>query len=394
MPKSLGRRAAGVGLLLFALALVLAPQTSTEAAKSGLLLCYNVIIPSLFPFFVLSSLVVSLGFTGFLGRLLQPVMRPLFRLNGACASALALGFVGGYPVGAKTALHLYTSGQCSREEAQRLLAFCNNCGPAFILGVVGTGVFRSGSVGLLLCLTHMLSAFLVGILFRRRGERSPAAGAAPLAPPPAQSAGFAAAFTGAVKDSFMSVLAICAFVVFFTVLSQLLILSGLLPALAALLALPLSPLGVTAPWLSRLLIGMLEVSTGVTALTDGPLALRLASAAFLLGWGGLSVHCQALSFLSGSGLSVRPYFAGKLLQGLFSGGMVLLLFRFLPKETASVFAPSVSAAALPSLTGVLVLSLLACFALLLFFLLPALFSGKKQWKKPRGRCIMGKTRRR
>ena len=156
----------GVGLLCATLALLVDPQSAMKAARSGLALCGNVIIPSLFPFFVLSSLVVDLGLAGYLGRLLERVMRPLFRVNGACASALALGFIGGYPVGARTAISLYQSGMCSRTEAQRLLAFCNNSGPAFILGVVGAGVFASSRVGVLLCLAHALASVCVGVLFR------------------------------------------------------------------------------------------------------------------------------------------------------------------------------------------------------------------------------------
>ena len=161
-----------LGLLCAALALVLWPGEAMGAMRDGLKLCGNVIVPSLFPFFVLSSLVVELGMSRYLGRLFQPVMAPLFRVNGACASALALGFVGGYPVGARTAISLYQSGQCSKTEAERLLAFCNNSGPAFIFGVVGAGVFGSGALGLLLYLVHMAASLLVGLLFRfyRPGE--------------------------------------------------------------------------------------------------------------------------------------------------------------------------------------------------------------------------------
>ena len=147
-----------LGLLCAALALVLWPGEAMGAMRDGLKLCGNVIVPSLFPFFVLSSLVVELGMSRYLGRLFQPVMAPLFRVNGACASALALGFVGGYPVGARTAISLYQNGQCSKTEAERLLAFCNNSGPAFIFGVVGAGVFGSGALGLLLYLVHMAAS--------------------------------------------------------------------------------------------------------------------------------------------------------------------------------------------------------------------------------------------
>ena len=83
----------GLGLLLAALALVVWPGESMSAMKDGLQLCGNVILPSLFPFFVLSSLVVELGMSRYLGRLFQPVMAPLFRVNGSCAAALALSLI-------------------------------------------------------------------------------------------------------------------------------------------------------------------------------------------------------------------------------------------------------------------------------------------------------------
>ncbi len=103
-------------------------------------------------------------------------MRPLFHVSGACASAFALGFIGGYPVGAKTAISLYENGMCTKTEAERLLAFCNNSGPAFILGVVGAGVFASSRVGVLLYLAHAAASICIGILFRFTRPAQPPGG--------------------------------------------------------------------------------------------------------------------------------------------------------------------------------------------------------------------------
>ena len=100
-------------VLLSLLSLMMFPTQSVEAAKAGLELCGNVIIPSLFPFFVLSGLIVETGLVKHLGRLLQPVMKPLFNVGGSCAAAFALGVVGGYPVGAVTAIDLYKKGRCT-----------------------------------------------------------------------------------------------------------------------------------------------------------------------------------------------------------------------------------------------------------------------------------------
>ena len=321
----------GTGLLLWAAALVLWPRQSMEAMKDGLALCGNVILPSLFPFFVLSSLVVELGMSRYLGKLLEPVMVPLFRVNGACSAALALGFIGGYPVGARTAIQLYQNGQCSQTEAERLLAFCNNCGPAFILGVVGTGIFGSGKAGMLLYLVHLTASLLVGLLFRfyrpSQGPRPARAAGAQF-----QTVRFSTAFTRSVTGSLQSALNICAFILFFSVALRMLSQSGLMSAAADLIAAALKPLGMSRLWARRLLTGLLELSSGVSSLTDGCLSGRLSMAAFILGWAGVSVHCQVLAFLGDSGLSMGTYLVGKLLHGGLSALLAAWLFRRFPLE--------------------------------------------------------------
>ena len=374
----------GIGLVAATLALLLYPQTSMEAARTGLKLCGNVIIPSLFPFFVLSSLVVELGLAGYLGRLLEGVMRPLFGVSGACASAFALGFIGGYPVGAKTAIGLYQNGMCTKTEAERLLAFCNNSGPAFILGVVGAGVFASSRVGVLLCAAHALASVCIGVLFRfygRREERRRGVTA-----PPFKAQRFAAAFTGAVKNSFLSTLNICAFVVFFTVVIQMLVTSGFLPGLAQVLGTVLAPFGMTAEWAQRLLTGVVEISSGVWTLSgDGTLTGRLTMAAFMLGWAGISVHCQVLSFLGDSGLSPRTYLMGKLLHGGLAALFTAGLARVVPleAEVSAYLAQQVADIADTDFSSALALSVVCAWVVFLFFFLVAAAAARKGLGKRR-----------
>ena len=373
----------GLGLLWTALALVLWPGEAMGAMKDGLKLCGNVILPSLFPFFVLSSLVVELGMSRYLGRLLEPVMVPLFRVGGACSAALALGFMGGYPVGARTAIQLYQNGQCSRTEAERLLAFCNNSGPAFILGVVGAGVFGSGKAGLLLYLAHILASVCVGVLFRfykpshrprtyRRGG------------PQFQSASFPAAFTHSITGAMASALNICAFVLFFTVFLRLLSYAGVLGSLSRGLAVLLSPLGLSELWARRLLTGLLEISSGVTSLTDGALTGRLSMAAFMLGWAGASVHCQVLAFLGDSGLSMGTYVWGKLLHGILSSLLTAVLCALFPiSGPVSYFlAEQTETIAHLDFHQALTISAAAAWGLWLVFLALALYVVKKSSGKP------------
>ena len=357
---------AALALLTATAGLVAAPAQAIAGAKDGLTLCFNVIVPSLFPFFVLSSLVVDLGLAAYLGRAMEGLMRPLFRVSGSCAAAVALGFIGGYPVGARTALQLYEQGLCSKTEAERLLSFCNNSGPAFILGVVGAGIFGDSRVGLLLYLTHAMASLVVGLLFRFYGgsERKHAPKARPK---PIRTVTLPAAFTGAVSRSLQSTLNICAFVVFFAVVLRLLSAYGVLAALASLLSLA----GLEAEWAKRLVAGLLELSSGVASLQGGTeLTGRVSLAAFMLGWAGLSVHCQVLSFLVDSGLSARVYLAGKLCHGLIAAGLTYALTRLFPlsapvadylvDQTESIaaldFSTALAASTLAALAGWLILA--------------------------------------
>lgn len=313
----------GVALLLAAAALVAAPGQAADGAREGLSLCFNVIIPSLFPFFVLSSLVVNLGLASYLGRALEGLMRPLFRVGGCCSAAVVLGFIGGYPIGARTALHLYQQGLCSKPEAERLLAFCNNSGPAFILGVVGAGVFGDSRVGLLLYCTHAAASLLVGLLFRFHGG---SAQNTPPRPKPIETVTVPAAFTGAISQALQSTLGICSFVIFFAVVLRLLSVWGVIPALAGLLG----RLGIPPEWAERLAAGLLELSSGVSSLSGSSGFPGTASmAAFMLGWAGLSVHCQVLAFLVDSGLSARTYLAGKLCHGLAAAALTWTVSQFI-----------------------------------------------------------------
>ena len=374
----------GLGLLGCIVILLLYPAAAMEAAQSGLLLCFNVIIPSLFPFFVLSNLLVELGMVSYLEKLLAPIMAPLFRVPGAGGAALALGFVGGYPVGARTTLSLYEHGLCSRTQAERMLAFCNNSGPAFIFGVVGAGIFSSSKAGLMLYLAHAAASLCVGILFRFYKASEPAANNASL-PRRASAVPFPSAFTASVKDSFSATLNICSFVLFFTVTIRLLTLTGLFPALATLL----SGFGMDPLLGERLLTGLVELSSGVSSLQAGGTGSRLELAAFMLGWAGLSVHCQVLSFLGGSGLSVKPYFIGKLLHGCLSALFIAGLQQLFPLElpVSSALTEQVETLTHLDFATALTISTTAAWLVWLLFFALALFAAWKNSGKRRRKVI-------
>lgn len=256
-------------------------------------------------------------------------MYPLFRVGGACSGAFLLGILGGYPVGAKTAISLYEKGKVTKAEAERLLSFCNNSGPAFILGVVGAGIFASSAAGLLLYGAHVAASVLVGLIFRLYGDK--AIGSAEKSSSYALPVSISETFTQSVKNAFSSTMNICAFVIFFTVVIRLLFLTGVITKLSLFLSWLLRDLGLQQELIESILTGLIEMTSGVWSLRDmaSSLGTRLSMAAFILGWAGLSVHCQVLSFIGSSGLSTRTYFFGKLLHGGFSAALIYILSRLL-----------------------------------------------------------------
>ena len=160
-----------LGLLAVMAGLLAASETAAQAVREGLALCGGSVIPALFPFLVVSRLFVATGSAAALGRLLAPLTRRMLGVSGPGGTAVLLGLLGGYPVGAQTAGELVRTGAVSRQEGQRLLLFCNNCGPAFALGVAGVGCFGSLRAGAWLWLIHVSAAVLTALLTRHTSYR-------------------------------------------------------------------------------------------------------------------------------------------------------------------------------------------------------------------------------
>ena len=312
-------RLAVAGSLCAMAALIFASDQVIEACRYGLSLCCELIIPSLFPFFLISILMNRLGLPRMLGQLISPLSRLLFGVSGTGGTAFVMGLCGGYPLGAAYIADMYGSGSVSRDEAERLLGFCNNSGPAFLIGAIGTGLFSSVKAGLFLYMTHILAAALTGLVLRALlgAETEPEwheKGSSPAA--------FSPAFTETVKQAVVSVLNVCGYVICFTVLVGLLDADGFFSLIIGRLSW-LS--GAELHWVRAFLTGILELGSGVGQMRG--LALlpeNLALAAFLVGWGGISVHYQTMAQIAGTGLEGKYHFAGRLMSG--SIGAVLAYF--------------------------------------------------------------------
>ena len=303
---------------LFCLALVLKnSQIAIEYVTQGLLLCANTVIPSLFPFMVLSELIVS---GGILTRLPSALLAPLRRLlglpdTGVCA--VLLGLLCGFPIGARCAVSAYEQGSLTREETERVL-LCSNCpSSAFLISAVGVSLWGNRRLGVALYLTVLAVSLLTGILAnliaKKENPDRPISKTIPLVP---NTPAGATLFTKAIQSALGGILPVCAYVVFFS-------------ALTGTLQLILGRLGLPEEGVA-LLFCLFELSCGVSRAAS--ISNTIAGAylcAFAAGWSGLSVHCQMLAICDGKGLSLRPYLRAKLFAGLLCAlafGILITVF--------------------------------------------------------------------
>lgn len=297
-------------------ALLIFPKAAAEAVKDGLIMCVQVIIPSLFPFFIATNLLNELGASKLISNALAPFGARL-GISGHGVSAFIIGVTGGYPLGAAYTARLRSQGLISREEASRLLVFCNNSGPAFIVGAAGIGVFSSAAVGFFLYAVHILSALSFGIMICPKAPCDICYDEDIFAP-----VSFSAAITASVRRSADSVIGVCAFVIAFSALNG--VLDGM--DITRILAGELSyRLGAELSWCRALLSGILELGNGIGGMSGLDIRpLNLALAAFILSWGGLSVHFQTLAMISGTDIKTARYMIGRLIIALMAASLSLL----------------------------------------------------------------------
>lgn len=315
---------AAMGSLLFLALLSRYSTPCTQAVQTALHLCLTSAVPSLFPFFCASSLAISSGLAQSLGNWSAPLMRHIFHLPGCGAAALFLGFLGGYPAGARMAAELWHSGLCTKDEASALASVCNNTGPAFLIGMCGCGLFGSVRLGVFLYFVHIFSALITAFLLRPKQLPSATPSYRLSEPLP-----FSSLLTQSVLSAGRSCLMISAFILFFSVVLCLLRLTGLLSGLCILTGPLLSSFGLSDIGIQSLFTGVVELTQGLAALipSAGSLISRLTVASLLCAFGGLSVLFQTAA--AAEGLTVSRCVLGKCTHAGISAVLCIFLSHFL-----------------------------------------------------------------
>lgn len=343
---------AGAGILVF-------PGAAGDGARNGLSFCGEILIPSIFPFMVLSSFVVKSGLSNAISKMLDPITRRLFCLPGCTGATIVIGMIGGYPAGARGIKALLERGEISPSQAERMLSFSVGAGPAFVITVVGSGLLGSSQSGLILFASQCIAAILIGILSgflaRRKGETCEKGGRSP-----AQKCDISTALVESSADSTSGMINMCAFVVLFSAVLNIIIQSGLGDAITGFLM----ALGVPQSTAASLIPILLEVTSGCTNAANLGASPFLIS--FALGWAGACVHFQISASLTNVTFSRMKFTFYRLLHGLFAAAVSYLGFSLFPEaaEVLSTTAKPLSAGFAATASGSVMLILVCALFVL------------------------------
>lgn len=314
-------------LVAWGVALLWDPGAVRDNVAQSILYCLSSLTPSLFPFMVLASFGIRSRAGEVLGRLLEPITRHLFRLPTCCGPALVLGFLGGYPAGARCVSLLLEEGKITKAQGGRMLLFCINPGPAFVVTFLGYGLLGSLRVGWLLFIAATVAGLALGILsglgkpLPEKGSFSGTPGSSPL--------------TAAVSDASSAVVKMCGCILLFSGISALLHSCGVFQKAVSLL----SATGLLTQTEAAVSLSFLLEITGGTG--D---AARLGAApgfyAFGLGFAGLCVHLQVFAFFREFPGNRVTFFLFRLFHGGLAAVVFLLLQRTLPSPSLPAWAAS------------------------------------------------------
>lgn len=327
---------------IMAISLISFPQESIDASVRGLDMWWEIVFPSLLPFFIVSEMLIGFGVVKFIGVLLEPLMRPLFKVPGVGGFVWAMGMASGYPAGAKLTARLRQERQLTKIEAERLVSFTNCSNPLFIFGAVSVGFFFNAKLGIILALAHYLGNFTVGIIMRFHGKNEE--------PTNKRRRRFSlrTAFRelhrtrindrrpigkllgDAVISSIQTLLMIGGFIILFSVINKLLFHLQITSFFADFVQIIFDffqlPAALSIPFIS----GLFEITLGsqlTSQVQDATLMHQVMITSFILAFSGFSVQAQVASILADTDIDFKPFFVARIFHGIFACFYTFLLWN-------------------------------------------------------------------
>ncbi|KNF08764.1 sporulation integral membrane protein YlbJ [Gottschalkia purinilytica] len=332
--------------------IVMFPKNSVDAALRGLLTWTNVVIPSLFPFFIGSEVLIGLGIVDFIGTLLKPIMYPLFGVPGEGSFVFAMSVTSGYPVGANLTAKLRSQNIITKTEAQRLIAFCSTSGPLFIIGAVSVGMLKNPRVGSLLAIAHYLGAISVGLIFKfykkdkrkktiiKKSNYIKEAFISLIKAREKDGRSFSTLLADSITSAFNSMFMVGGFIILYSVVIEAMKITNIIDFISDIL-IKMVPFSINSEIMTSFVSGLIEMTNGCKMVSDvdsASLIIKICAISFLIAWSGFSVHSQVMSMINNTDISYRLYILSKLLHGLCSSVYSYFIYKLIFNSSSSTIS--------------------------------------------------------
>ncbi|MHC0037285.1 sporulation integral membrane protein YlbJ [Pseudoneobacillus sp. C159] len=347
-----------VSVTIMAASLIVYPDESFKASIRGLNMWWEIVFPSLLPFFIISEMLIGFGIVKFIGVLLEPFMRPLFRVPGVGGFVWAMGMASGFPAGAKITARLREEKQISRIEAERLVAFTNSSNPLFIFGAVSVGFFNNAQLGIILALSHYIGNICVGLIMRfyGRNDIEEQKNEKNKSKFPIRTAIIALHRTrikdnrpigkllgDAVTSSIQTLLMIGGFIILFSVVNKILFNLHFTAFFANLFEIVLKTLSIPDSLSIPLISGLFEITQGsqlASQVQDASLMHMAVITSFILAFSGFSVQAQVASILAQTDIRFQPFFIARIIHGIFASIFTIVFWKTIYERFYHIEKPS------------------------------------------------------
>lgn len=311
-----------IGLLVITTVLFLSFPTDVMASVTfSISIWKDNLIPSLFPFFLISELLIHYGFVELLGEILKQVMNKFFHLPGEASFVVIGSLISGFPSSSKYINELLTSNHITTEEASYLLKFNHFSNPLFVIGTIGTLLLNNKNIGILILAVHIMSNFIIAFLFRPKINKyknetsSLRVGINKMHKKRiSNNSSFSETLTKSIFKTVQTLILLLGIITTFIIINTI-----------------IKRLFCLDAYSSSILSGILEMTGGIKNISslNIPLNIKASIITFFISFGGLSIHMQVMSILSNTKIQYLPYFFARVIHGLLASSTVFIILTFI-----------------------------------------------------------------
>lgn len=290
-------------LILFLYELLEHPNLVIESSLYSTNLWINNIFPTLFPFFIISSLLINYGFIDVIGSVMYPIFNKLFRISKSSSFVIIMSLFSGIPGNAKYIVDLYNEHYIDDKEGTKLLCFTFFSNPLFILGALSNNMLNNKNIGYLILFCHYLPNLIIGFFLRNYYINNSSNYSKRIS-----NNNFGKLITNSLTNTINTLLLILGIISIFSLLTTI-------------ISFNLN--------IEKTIIGsILEITQGLNSLSQINISLKLKTlfSTMILSFGGLSSHMQIISIISDTNIKYKPFFISRIIHSVLSSILVLLLF--------------------------------------------------------------------